>query len=54
MTTSPIAEKDRLVVVRFLDGRILKGTTQDFAPNKTEFHLYEGGGPALSLSAPNP
>jgi hypothetical protein len=32
-----------MVVVRFLDGRTLKGTTHDFAPNKSEFHLYEGG-----------
>ena len=43
MTTSPIAQNGRKVVVRFLDGRTLKGTTQNFAPNKTEFHLYEGG-----------
>jgi hypothetical protein len=27
------------VVARFADGRVLKGTTQDFAPNKTVFHL---------------
>ena len=27
------------VVARFLDGRVLKGTTQDFAPHKPIFHL---------------
>lgn len=27
------------VVARFADGRVLKGTTQDFAPNKSVFHL---------------
>lgn len=43
MPTSTISEKGRLVVARFIDGRVVKGTTHDFAPNKTEFHLYEGG-----------
>jgi hypothetical protein len=37
------AEKGRMVVAHFLDGRLLKGTMHDFTPNKTEFHLYEGG-----------
>lgn len=32
-----------LVVARFLDGRVLKGTTHDFAPNKPSFHLSEHG-----------
>jgi hypothetical protein len=27
------------VVVRFLDGRVLKGTTEDFFPNRPSFHL---------------
>jgi hypothetical protein len=31
------------VVVRFVDGRILKGTTRDFAPNKPVFHLFPWG-----------
>lgn len=31
------------VVVRFVDGRILKGTTRDFAPNKIQFHLFPWG-----------
>lgn len=43
MTTTTMADKGRLVVARFTDGRVIKGTTHDFAPNKTEFHLYEGG-----------
>jgi uncharacterized protein DUF6982 len=33
----------RRVVVRFADGRVLKGSTHDFAPNKTKFHLAPGG-----------
>lgn len=28
------------VVARFLDGRVLKGTTHDFAPAKPAFHLH--------------
>ena len=28
------------VVVRYADGRILKGFTQDFHPNKDRFHLH--------------
>jgi hypothetical protein len=27
------------VVVRFLDGQLLKGTTEDFFPNRPSFHL---------------
>lgn len=41
MTMSVV--NSRLVVVRFRDGRMVKGTTHDFFPNKTEFHVYEGG-----------
>ncbi len=35
------------VVARFADGRVLKGTTQDFFPNRPSFHLVpqEGGKP---------
>jgi hypothetical protein len=43
----------RKVVVRYLDGRMIKGTTQDFLPNKAFFHVYEGGdesSPAVKLS----
>ena len=28
------------VVVRYLDGRVIKGFTQDFFPNKDRFHLH--------------
>jgi hypothetical protein len=28
------------VVARFVDGRVLKGTTHDFAPTKPVFHLH--------------
>lgn len=28
------------VVARFIDGRVLKGTTNDFAPSKPLFHLH--------------
>ena len=47
------ATAGRMIVVRFLDGRILKGTTQDFLPNKPTFHVYENGdesSPAVELS----
>jgi hypothetical protein len=27
------------IVVRYLDGKILKGTTQNFSPNKPTFHV---------------
>jgi len=32
------------VVVRFSDGRVLKGTTEDFYPNRPGFHLRPLGG----------
>jgi len=35
--------EDRMVVARFRDGSMLKGTTQDFAAHKPQFHVYEGG-----------
>lgn len=28
------------IVVRYADGRVIKGYTQDFFPNKSLFHLY--------------
>ena len=31
------------VVVRFTDGRVLKGTTADFFPNKDTFHVSAAG-----------
>jgi len=32
------------VVARFADGRVVKGSTQDFAPHKDTFHIHEDGG----------
>ncbi len=43
MTTGTMAETGRMVVAHFVDGKLLKGTIHDFAPNKKEFHLYVGG-----------
>jgi hypothetical protein len=46
----------RMIVVRCLDGRLIKGTTQDFLPNKASFHVYENGdesAPAIELSLEN-
>lgn len=34
------------VVVRYADGKILKGFTQDFFPNKESFHLHPGASSA--------
>jgi hypothetical protein len=34
------------VVVRFSDGKVLKGTTQDFFPNRPSFHLLPADGGA--------
>ena len=31
------------VVARFLDGRMLKGTTRDFSPVKSDFHIQPDG-----------
>ena len=32
-----------MVVLRFLDGRLLKGTTKDFFPERPEIHLHVDG-----------
>lgn len=38
------------VVVHFSDGKLLKGTTQDFFPNRPSFHLQPAdGGPAAEV-----
>jgi len=42
-TTGAAAITGRMVIARYRDGRLLKGTTQDFAPNRDAFHVYEGG-----------
>jgi hypothetical protein len=44
-----MAETNR-VVVHFTDGKILKGTTQDFFPNRPSFHLQPAqAGPAVEI-----
>jgi uncharacterized protein DUF6982 len=38
------------VVAHFTDGKMLKGTTQDFNPNRPSFHIKPaGGGPAVEV-----
>jgi len=43
----------RMVVARFCDGRTVKGTTQDFVPNRTTFHIYPGGDESSKALAVN-
>ena len=50
---SATATAGRMIVARFLNGKAVKGTTQDFLPNKATFHVYENGdegSSALELS----
>jgi hypothetical protein len=35
------------VVVRYSDGRLIKGSTQDFFPNKEHFHLIPADNPSI-------
>ena len=35
------------IIVRFTDGKILKGTTADLFPNKAVFHIKENGSAAI-------
>ncbi|MBI1822862.1 MAG: hypothetical protein HY200_10155 [Nitrospirae bacterium] len=37
------------IVVRFQDGKVLKGTTQDFFPNKDRFHLNQTDGESFPV-----
>jgi hypothetical protein len=39
----PIAKAQNLVVARYQDGRIIKGTTYDFGPQKKGFHVVPAG-----------
>ena len=42
-----------LVVARFVNGRILKGTTRDFSPQRPSFHLHpEGDARAGAVQVP--
>ena len=34
------------IVARYLDGRMIKGFTQDFFPNKPSFHLFPEANPS--------
>ena len=34
------------VVARYIDGRIIKGLSQDFFPNKDRFHVYSADKPS--------
>jgi len=41
---------DNKVVARYLDGRVLKGITRDFSPNRISFHVeVEGSGEIVEL-----
>jgi uncharacterized protein DUF6982 len=43
-------EITNLVVARYLDGRVLKGVTRDFSPNRPIFHVdLQDGSPAIEL-----
>ena len=43
-------EISNLVVARYTDGRVLKGVTQDFSPNRGIFHVHpEGASEAVQL-----
>ena len=38
------------VVARYLDGKVIKGTTTDFLPTRDVFHVHpEGGGAAVAV-----
>ena len=39
----PIAKVQNLVVARYRDGRVIKGTTYDFGPQKKGFHVVPVG-----------
>ena len=46
-----ISSRGPAVVARFVDGRVLKGTTQDFSPHKPLFHLAVWDDPAARALA---
>lgn len=41
--TAPVSAVGNMIVAHFRDGRNVKGTTQDFAPNKAQFHIHPTG-----------
>ncbi len=38
------------VVARYVDGRVAKGLTQDFFPNKDRFHIYPADKPSAETT----
>lgn len=44
-----IAVRANLVVVRYLDGRLVKGVTEDFAPGKSEFSVIQQHGKRVTI-----
>ena len=43
-------EISNLIVARYADGRVLKGVTRDFSPNRGTFHVdVQNGAPAVEL-----
>ena len=52
LTAPPVTATGTLVVARYLNGRTVKGTTQDFIPVRTQFHVFPQGdrsAPALLI-----
>src|ERR1051325_7443810 len=46
----PAVEITNLVVARYLDGRLMKGVTRDFSPNRPIFHVdLQDGASAVEL-----
>jgi len=43
MAIHAVTAAGTMVVARFLDGRVLRGTTNDFSPMKPQFHLHPNG-----------
>jgi hypothetical protein len=41
--------QDNKVVIRYLNGSSLKGTTRDFSPDKTSFHLEQINGETVEI-----
>jgi len=45
-----MAVESNLVIVHYLDGTIMKGTTQDFFPNRPRFHLIDPSGKSVEVT----
>src|SRR5262249_10721270 len=44
-----MSAESNLVIVHYMDGTIIKGTTQDFFPNRPRFHLVSPDGKAVEV-----